>query len=154
MLDLRRVPDHTSHVVHVGNISLVPTRTKHAPTPERSLGDRRQTGPAIVLVTSFPLPHNSLGVGEIDFGQVVTQLHQLTGPITPACDRYIQYFITGTNPSVLNWHRWGLPQRNLGIATTLSPSFPSECSTDPPKWPCPVSILSNNYQLNWRGNKP
>jgi hypothetical protein len=31
-------------------------------------------------VTSFPLPHDSLGVGERDFGQVVTQLHQLTGP--------------------------------------------------------------------------
>jgi hypothetical protein len=32
-------------------------------------------------VTSFFLPHDSLGVGERGFGQVVTQLHQLTGPI-------------------------------------------------------------------------
>jgi hypothetical protein len=32
-------------------------------------------------VTSFFLSHDSLGVGERDFGQVVTQLHQLTGPI-------------------------------------------------------------------------
>jgi hypothetical protein len=32
-------------------------------------------------VTSFFLPDNSLGVGERGFGQVVTQLHQLTGPI-------------------------------------------------------------------------
>jgi hypothetical protein len=29
---------------------------------------------------------------------------------------------------------------NLGIATSLSPPFPSEGSTDPPKWPRPVSI--------------
>jgi hypothetical protein len=92
-------------------------------------------------VTSFPLPHDSLVVGERGFGQVVTQLHQLTGPISPACDRYVRYMLTGTNPSILNRHRRGLPHRNLKIATTLSPPFPSECSTGPPSWPRPVSIL-------------
>jgi hypothetical protein len=30
---------------------------------------------------------------------------------------------------------------NLRIATKLSPPFPFEGSTDPPKWPCPVSIF-------------
>jgi hypothetical protein len=60
-------------------------------------------------VTSFPLPHDSLGVGERGFDHVVTQLHQLTGSITPACDRYIQYLLAEANPSVLNRHRWGLP---------------------------------------------
>jgi hypothetical protein len=40
-------------------------------------------------VTSFSLPHNSLRLGERGFDQVVTQLHQLTGPITLACDRYV-----------------------------------------------------------------
>jgi hypothetical protein len=59
-------------------------------------------------VTSFPLPHDSLGVGERGFSQAVTQLHQLIGTITPACDRYIQYLFTGTNPLVLNRHRRGL----------------------------------------------
>jgi hypothetical protein len=59
-------------------------------------------------VTSFPLPHDSLGVGERGFGQVVTQLHQLTGTITPSCDRYIQYLLTGANISVLNRHSQGL----------------------------------------------
>jgi hypothetical protein len=48
-LDSHMVLDHTSPVVHVGYLSLVPTRMKHAPTPERSLGDRRQTGPAVIL---------------------------------------------------------------------------------------------------------
>jgi hypothetical protein len=94
-------------------------------------------------VTSFPLPHDSLGVGERGFGQVVTQLHQLTGPISPACDQYVRYLLTGTNPSVLNRHRHGLPHRNLGIAIALSPPFPSECSTSPPNWPRSVSILSD-----------
>jgi hypothetical protein len=34
-------------------------------------------------VTSFFLPHDSLGVGERGFNQVITQLHQLIGPIGP-----------------------------------------------------------------------
>jgi hypothetical protein len=38
-LDSRRVPDHTSHVVHVGNLSLVTTRSKQTPTLGGSLGD-------------------------------------------------------------------------------------------------------------------
>jgi hypothetical protein len=99
-------------------------------------------------VTSFPLPHDSFGVGERGFGQVVTQLHQLTRPISPVCDRYVRYLLMGTNPSVLNRHRRGLPHKNLKIATTLSPPFPSECSTGPPNWSRPVSILSKIYQLN------
>jgi hypothetical protein len=48
-LDSHRVPNYTSHVVHVGNLSQVPTRTKHASTPERSLGNQRQTDLTVVL---------------------------------------------------------------------------------------------------------
>jgi DNA-directed RNA polymerase subunit RPC12/RpoP len=55
-LDSRMVPDHTSPVVRVANLSLAPTRMKHAPTPERNLGDRRQTGPVIVLGHLIPPP--------------------------------------------------------------------------------------------------
>jgi hypothetical protein len=76
------------------------------------------------------------------------QATRLTGSISPACDQYVQCLLAGTNPSVLNRHRRGLPHRNLRITIALSPPFPFECSTDPPKWPHPVSILSNNYQLN------
>jgi hypothetical protein len=120
-LDLHRVPDHTSHVVYVGNLSLVLTRIKHAPTPRRSLSDRRQTGPA--RVTSFPLPHDSLGVGERGFGHMVTQLHQLTRSITPACDRYVQYLLAEANPSVLNRHRLGLPPWRCRLSTHHSLTF-------------------------------
>jgi hypothetical protein len=75
------------------------------------------------------------------------QATRLTRPISPVCYWYVQYLLMGTNPLVLHRHRQGLPHRNLEIATTLSPPFPSECSTDPPKWPHPVSILSNiNHQ--------
>jgi hypothetical protein len=46
-LDSRMIPDHTSLVVHVVKLLLVPTRTKHAPTLEGSLGDQRQIGPVV-----------------------------------------------------------------------------------------------------------
>jgi hypothetical protein len=99
-------------------------------------------------VTSFLLPHDSLRVGERDFSQVVTQLYQLTGHISPACDRYVKYLLTGTNLPVLNGHRRVLPHRNLEIATALFMPFSSVCSTGPPNWPRPVFSLSKIYQLN------
>jgi hypothetical protein len=37
------------------------------------------------------------------------QATRLTGPISSACDWYVQYFLTGTNPSVLKRHRRELP---------------------------------------------
>jgi hypothetical protein len=43
---------------------------------------------------------------------------------------------------------------NLEIAIALSPSFPSEASTDPPNGPVQSQIIHNNYQLNWRGTSP
>jgi hypothetical protein len=88
MLDLHRVLDPTSHMVRVDNLSLVPTRMKQTPTPGRSIGDRRLTDMAVVLSRLILLPHDSIGVGERGFSQVVTQLHQLTGPILLACEGY------------------------------------------------------------------
>jgi hypothetical protein len=61
------------------------------------------------------------------------QATRLIGLISPVCNRYVQYLLMGTNPSVLNRHRQGLLHRILGIPTTLSPPFPSKCSTSPPK---------------------
>jgi hypothetical protein len=49
---------------------------------------------------------------------------RLTGPISPACDRCIQYLLMGTNPSVLNWHRWGLPHRKPQNSHSTLPALP------------------------------
>jgi hypothetical protein len=87
-LDLHMVLDPTSHMVRVDNLSLVPTRTKQTSTPGRSIGDQRQTDMAVILSRLILLPHDSLGAGKRGFSQVVTQLHQLTGPILPACEGY------------------------------------------------------------------
>jgi hypothetical protein len=38
------------------NLSLAPTKWKQAPTPRRSLGNQRQTGPAVILGDLIPPP--------------------------------------------------------------------------------------------------
>jgi hypothetical protein len=126
MLDLCMVPGHTSPMVCVGNLSLVPTRMKQAPTPGEVLATEDRLARLSSWVISFPLPHDSLGVGERGFNQVVTQLHQLTGPITPAYDRYVQYLLTGVNPLVLNRHRRGLQPWRCRLSTHHSPTFPTD----------------------------
>jgi hypothetical protein len=129
MLDSSMLPDHTSPVVHVGNLSLVPTRTKNPLDPEEVLAIEDRLARPPPSVTSFPFPHDSLGVGERGFDQVITQLHQLTGPTTPACNQYIQYLLTGANPSVLNRHRRRLQPWRCWLSTHYSLTFPTD---DPP----------------------
>jgi hypothetical protein len=73
------------------NLSLAPTKSKHAPTPGGNLGNQRQTGPVVVLGDLIPPPMRPPWSRERGFGPMVTQLHHLTMPISPACDRYVQY---------------------------------------------------------------
>jgi hypothetical protein len=63
---------HTSHVVRVGNLFLIPTMLKHDPTTERSLGDQIEIGPAVTLGHLIPPPTGQLGVGKRGFDQVIT----------------------------------------------------------------------------------
>jgi hypothetical protein len=70
--------------------------------PEEILATKDRLAQPSSWVTSFLLPCDSPGVGERGFGPMVTQLHQLTGPISLACDRYIQYLLVGANRTVLN----------------------------------------------------
>jgi hypothetical protein len=144
-------PINTSHAFHV--------RFAYGPEPYISRGLRRQPfasspqgwnmplHPEEVLaindrlarpspwVISLFLPHDSLGAPERGFDQVVTQLHHLTGPITPACDQYVQYLLTGANPSVLNRYRRGLQPWRCRLSTNYSPTFPTDGLYFPPKGP-------------------
>jgi hypothetical protein len=126
-LDLHRVPDPTSHVVHVRNISLVPTRMKHATTPGRSIGDRRQTDPAIILGHLIPPP---------------SRQPWSRGDMFQPSGTFDTYSQVPTHRSLTDTGE-GYRIKNLRITTSLSPPFPSECSTGPPNWPQPVSILSD-----------
>jgi hypothetical protein len=86
-------------------------------------------------VTSFLLPCDNSGVGERGFGPMVTQLHQLTGPISPPCDRYIQNLLMEANRTVLNQHRLGLQPWTCRLATYQLPDHPNQLSPLSPNGP-------------------
>jgi hypothetical protein len=81
---------------------------------------------------------------EVRFDIVVTKATRLIGPhkTQHAVSTQLKAWHQGQNDAVLNWHGWGLPHRNLRIATTPSPPFPSEYSTDPPT--CPPGLATVN----------
>jgi hypothetical protein len=60
---------------------------------------------------------------------------RLTGPITPVCNRYVQYLLVGANRTVLNLHRWGLQPWRCRLATYHSLTFPTSRLPFPPKGP-------------------
>jgi hypothetical protein len=107
-LDPCMVPDHTSHMVRIGNYSLVPTRLKQAPTPGRNLGDQRQTDPIVTfshLILHPSRQSSSWGERFQPSGYTATSAYCAH---IPAYDQYVQCFLMGANPSVLNRHRRGL----------------------------------------------
>jgi hypothetical protein len=63
------------------------------------------------------------------------QITRLTGPITPTCDRYVQYLLAGGNTSVLNQHRRGLQHLRCQLSTYHSPTFPTDGLRFPYKGP-------------------
>jgi hypothetical protein len=63
------------------------------------------------------------------------QAIRLIGPISPTCDWYVQYLLTGVNPSVLNRHRRGLQPWRCQLATYHSPTFPTDGLHFSPKSP-------------------
>jgi hypothetical protein len=99
-----------------------------------------QIGPLLPGWSLSPRPHSpsksksTAWIREVRFDKVVTKATRLTGPhkTQHVVSTQLKACHQGQNGVVLNRHGWGLPYRNLRIATTLSPLFPSECSTNPP----------------------
>jgi hypothetical protein len=60
---------------------------------------------------------------------------RLTRPITPVCDRYVQYLLAGANRTILNWHRQGLQSWRCRLCMHHSPTFSTSCLPFPPKAP-------------------
>jgi hypothetical protein len=50
-----------------------------------------------------------------------------TRPISPACDRYVQYLLMGANRTVLNRHMRGYNLEGARLPHTHSPTFPTSC---------------------------
>jgi hypothetical protein len=107
-------------------------RTLH---PEEVLATKVRQAQPSSWVTSFLLPCDSPVVGERGFSPMVTQLPQLTRPISPPCDRYIQNMPTGANQMVLNWHRWRLQPWRCQLTTYPLPDLPNQLSPFSPNGP-------------------
>jgi hypothetical protein len=65
---------------------------------------------------------------------------RLIGPISPACDRYVQYLLVGANWMVLNWHRWGLQHWRCRLATYPLPDLSNQLSPLSPNGPARSSF--------------
>jgi hypothetical protein len=76
---------------------------------------------------------------------------RLTWPISPTCDRYVQYLLMGANPSVLNRLRRGLQPWRWRLATYHSSTFPTSCLYFPPKGPArsPINQVSSTKSRCW-----
>jgi hypothetical protein len=84
---------------------------------------RRLTGPRVH--TQFLSHNNQWSHGEKTSFCWQTAI-RLTEPISLACDCYIQYMLTGTNPSVHNWHRRGLQPWRCQLSISHSSTFPTD----------------------------
>jgi hypothetical protein len=108
----------------------------HVPTMSKSGPCSRDEVLALGLI--LPLKSKSTTRSrEVQFDIVVTKATRLIDPHKTwhAVSTQLKAYHRGQNGAVLNRHGWGLPHRILRIATTFSPPFPSECSTDPPTGP-------------------
>jgi hypothetical protein len=103
--------------------------------PKEVLATKDELAQPSSWVASFLLPCDSPRVGERGFSLMVTQLHQFTGPISRACDRYVQYLLTGANPSVLNRHRRGLQPWRCWLTTYPLLNLPNQLSLLSPNGP-------------------
>jgi hypothetical protein len=88
--------------------------TTHSTSADRSIG-------------LYPVSHPSQPMKQWRKPNIYQhQATRLTGPISPACNWYVQYLLMGANPSVLNRHRRGYNPGGVGLPhTTLWPSQPA-----------------------------
>jgi hypothetical protein len=99
--------------------SLLPR--KRAPDTIHSTPVDRYAGPYPVSLPSEPMKQQR----KPNIYQ--QQATRLIGPISPACDRYVQYLLIGANSSVLKRHRQGLQPWGCRLSTYHSLTFPISC---------------------------
>jgi hypothetical protein len=92
---------------------------KRAPDTIHGAPADRSTGPYLPSLLSQPM--KQWGAKPSIYQRLATRLNE---PISLACNRYIQYLLTDTDPSVLNRHRRGIPHRKPQNSHSTLPVFP------------------------------
>jgi hypothetical protein len=95
---------------------------RRAPDTIHSTTAIRSAGPYPV---SLPQQPKSTGEKSSSCWQPTTRL---IGPISPACDRYVQYLLAGANLTVPNRHRRELQSWRCRLATYPLPNLPNQLS--------------------------
>jgi hypothetical protein len=72
------------------------------------------------------------------------------GPISPACDWYVQYLFVGANPSVLNRHRRRLQPWRYRLAIYPLSDLSNQLSPLSPSGPVRSQIIQITF-TNWTG---
>jgi hypothetical protein len=119
---------------------------RRAPDSIHSRTDIRSVGP---YPASLPQQPKSSGEKSSSCWQPTTRL---TGLISLASDRYIQYLLSGANRTVLNWHRHGLQSWRCCLATYPLPDLPDQLSPLSPSGPArslfnPVQQLNQSFEF-------
>jgi hypothetical protein len=94
---------------------------RRAPDTIHSTTAIRFAGP---YPASLPQQSKSSGEKSSSCWQPTTKL---IGPISPVCDRYVQYLHAGANRTVLNQHRRGYSLGGAGLPHTHSLTFSTSC---------------------------
>jgi hypothetical protein len=92
-------------------------------------------------------PNTTIEAVRLSQTSVYEKATRLTGPISSACDQYIQYLLTGANPSVLNRHRQGLQPCRCQLATYHSPTFLTNGLHFSSKGPAWSQVIKINISL-------
>jgi hypothetical protein len=136
MLSPRIALDHTyltwstySNLSRVVDSSESLLLRKRAPDTIHNMPTDRSVGPYLVSLQSQPMKQwRKPNI----YRQQATRL---TGPISVACNWYVQYLLAGANPSFLNRHRRGLQPWSCQLSTYHFLTFPTSCLPFPPKVP-------------------
>jgi hypothetical protein len=107
---------------------------RRAPDTIYSTTAIRSAGP---YLASLPQPSKSSGEKSSSCWQPTTRL---TGPISPTCDRYVQYLLTEANRTVLNRHRRGIQPWRCQLSTYPRPNLPNQLSPLSPNGPARSSF--------------
>jgi hypothetical protein len=134
----RRTKSRGSHLTRPPHLQVVLTSSRSAVHHMK-----HQDGP-LWSTSGLASTSPSLGVWERGFSQVVTQLHQLTGSISPAYDRYVQYLHTEANSLVLNHIGGGYSLKGDGFPHTTPRSSQPTILPFPPKGPVRSPIYSKS----------
>jgi hypothetical protein len=118
---------HDEHATYMTTFHWLSRSQKRPLHPKEVLTIKDRLTQPSSWVVSFFLPCDSPVVGERGFSPMVTQLHQLTGSISLACDRYVQYLLTGPTYRPLTDIGGGYNLEGAGLPYTHSLTFPTSC---------------------------